>query len=91
MDDKKPPEEYCVCWARNGPVITPREEEILREIRSVRSQYDEVKEALSKESDESRYRELEIKLRELKMRREELERLRIEAAKERMRLLGHED
>jgi len=34
---------------------------------------------------------IESKLESLRARREELEKLRVEAAKERMRLLGHEE
>lgn len=71
--------------------MTPREEEILREIRLLRTQYDELKKTLHSEVDESKRNELEVKLQELRTRREELEKLRLDAAKERMRLLGHED
>lgn len=92
-ENKSSPERdnFCVCWARNGRVMTPREEEILREIRLLKAQYDELKKALRSELDESKRRELEVRLQKLKVRREELEKLRLDAAKERMRLLGHED
>lgn len=86
-------EEFCVCWARDGRVMTPREEEILREIRAVRNEYDELKKMLTEVSamhDEER-RRIEDRLDQLRARREELEKLRIEAARERMKLLGHED
>lgn len=92
MEDKNSPskDEFCVCWARSGRVMTPREEEILQEIRQVKTQYDELKKMLLSEQDESIRSELESKLQTLRTQREKLERLRIEAAKERMRLLGHE-
>lgn len=85
-------EEFCVCWARDGRVMTPREEEILREIREVREEYDNLKKQLAESAalEEEERRLIEERLNKLRNRRQELEKLRIEAARERMKLLGHE-
>jgi len=88
---KNDEEKVCICWAREGRVMTPREEEILQEIRLVREEYENLKEKLKKELSDSERLAIESKLQSLRTRREELEKLRVEAAKERMRLLGHEE
>jgi|YelNatPaOPRAMG01_1025707.scaffolds.fasta_scaffold65932_3 predicted metal-binding transcription factor (methanogenesis marker protein 9) len=84
-------EKICICWAREGRVMTPREEEILREIRLVREEYENLKKKLNEGLSNSERLAIESKLQSLRARREELEQLRVEAARERMKLLGHEE
>ncbi len=87
--DPEEKESICVCWAREGRVFTPKEEEILKKIRELKKEYDHLKGFLNSAKEEER-KDLEKRLSELRELREKLEVERILAAKERMKLLGHE-
>lgn len=71
MEKEKPPksddkEEVCICWARDGRVMTPREEEILGEIRQVREEYEHLKNRLTASLEDSERLAIESKLESLR-------------------------
>lgn len=88
-------EECFVCKARNGKVFTAREEEILEEIRRITMRFRMLRrrieelEASGVVDSEELFRAKE-ELEALRKKRQDLELERVDAAKERMRLLGHE-
>ncbi len=86
-------ESFCVCWFREGRVFTLEEEAILKEIRNLREQYNELRKRLNSLKHEdpgsSEIAELENQISTIRERRRVLENMRQEAAQERMKLLGH--
>ncbi len=86
-------ESFCACWFKEGRVFTLEEEAILKEIRDLRAKYNELKkrlDSLKRENPESpEIFELENQIATIREKRKDLENIRQEAAKERMKLLGH--
>lgn len=83
-----------VCRAREGRIFTPQEEEILAEICRIKEQFLMLNKQLGKlkknGEDFTECIRLEWEIESLRKVRQELERKRIDAARYRMRLLGHE-
>jgi len=87
-------ESKSVCWFRDGRVLTPREEKILARIREVREEYHKLRslrdELAREDPDSSKLDRLDEELKRLKKERARLDEERQDAARERMKLLGHE-